>query len=188
LGIGLCFALPLFLFLRDRKLHGQLTPAPKAEAQTPSTSPDSAVAALGRERDSVWMPGGVRTEIHLDGEETGGSFCLLVDEPPTGWALPTHLHSEESETIHIVEGEFEMITDGERSILGPGDTAHVPVGIEHSGANLGASPGRRIVIFSPAGMEELFRELGTHDPSQLVDAGIALAAATRFGWRFGEAG
>ncbi|MBS1891542.1 MAG: hypothetical protein JST59_09620 [Actinobacteria bacterium] len=38
----------------------------------------------------VWMPGGVRTEIHLTGDETGGAFCLLVDHPHAGWSLPPH--------------------------------------------------------------------------------------------------
>jgi hypothetical protein len=26
----------------------------------------------------VFMPGGTRTEIHLDGSDTGGAFCLLL--------------------------------------------------------------------------------------------------------------
>jgi len=33
---------------------------------------------------TVWMPGGVRTEIHLAGEDTAGTFCLIVDHPPAG--------------------------------------------------------------------------------------------------------
>ena len=38
----------------------------------------------------VWMPGGLRTEVHLRGEDTGGAFCLLADEPQPGWSLPPH--------------------------------------------------------------------------------------------------
>ncbi len=63
------------------------------------------------------MPGGVRTEIQLTGEDTGGAFCLLVDHPPAGWSLPPHRHHQEAETIHIVEGDFEMEIDGARSRL-----------------------------------------------------------------------
>ena len=32
----------------------------------------------------VWMPGRVRTEIHLASQDTGGAFCMLVDYPPVG--------------------------------------------------------------------------------------------------------
>jgi len=60
----------------------------------------------------VWMPGGVRTEIHLTGADTGGAFCLLVDHPPAGWSLPAHIHEDAAETIHVIEGEFEMTIDG----------------------------------------------------------------------------
>src|ERR1700761_5683350 len=91
----------------------------------------------------VFMPGGVRTEVHLTGEDTGGFFCLLVDEPPAGWLLPAHLHTEAAETIHIIEGEFEMTIDGEIERLGAGETVHIPPGVVHSGANVGEGPGRR---------------------------------------------
>jgi hypothetical protein len=57
---------------------------------------------MAAEPQVVWMPGGVRTEIHLRAEETGGAFCLLVDEPPAGWSLPPHRHRGVAETIHIV--------------------------------------------------------------------------------------
>ncbi len=63
----------------------------------------------------VWMPGGVRTEIHLDSNDTGGSFCLLLDHPPAGWSLPAHRHRSAAETIHVIEGEFEMNVDGQYS-------------------------------------------------------------------------
>jgi anti-sigma factor ChrR (cupin superfamily) len=60
----------------------------------------------------VWMPGGVRTEVRLTAEDTDGALCLLVDHPPAGWLLPGHIHHNEAETIHIVEGSFEMTIDG----------------------------------------------------------------------------
>jgi quercetin dioxygenase-like cupin family protein len=132
----------------------------------------------------VWMPGGVRTEIHLGGADTGGAFCLLVDRPPAGWSLPAHLHADAAETVHVVEGEFEMSVAGSSERLGPGQTVHIPAGVVHSGANLGASPGRRVLIFSPAGMEEFFRDAGVASADAEIDPRAARAAATRHGWRF----
>jgi quercetin dioxygenase-like cupin family protein len=132
----------------------------------------------------VWMPGGVRTEIHLGGAETDGAFCMLVDHPPPGWSLPPHRHRHEAETVHIVEGEFEMVVAGERSRLRAGDTLVVPPDTVHSGGNIGERAGRRLIVFSPAGLERFFLEAGAPAPDAEVDLGAALAAATRHGWEF----
>ncbi len=132
----------------------------------------------------VWMPGRVRTEIHLTGEDTGGAFCLLVDHPPAGWSLPAHRHRNEAETIHVVEGVFEMEVDGRRSRLARGQTLHVPRGVIHSGANIGDQPGLRVLLFSPAGMERFIAEAGAPEPDSEIDAARTLASATRHGWEF----
>jgi mannose-6-phosphate isomerase-like protein (cupin superfamily) len=130
------------------------------------------------------MPGGVRTEIRLVAADTSGRFCLLVDHPPPGWSLPAHRHRNEAETIHIVEGDFEMEVEGVRSRLSAGQTVHVPRGAIHSGSNIGRRPGRRVVIFSPAGMERFFLEAGARTSGSDVDLAAALAAATNHGWEF----
>ncbi len=132
----------------------------------------------------VWMPGGVRTEIHLAAEDTAGAFCLLVDQPPPGWSLPAHRHSNEAETIHIVEGDFDMEVDGTRLRLSAGQTLHVPRGVIHSGSNAGSQPGRRVLMFSPAGMERFFLEAGAPGPGAEIDAAATLVHATRHGWEF----
>ncbi len=132
----------------------------------------------------VWMPGGVRTEIHLAAGDTDGAFCLLVDEPPGGWSLPPHLHRGTAETIHVLYGEFWMQVEGKRSILPAGETLHIPAGAAHSGGNLGDVPGRRVVIFSPGGMERFFLEAGAATALAEVETAAALAAAQRHGWEF----
>ncbi len=130
------------------------------------------------------MPGGVRTEIHLAAADTGGEFCLLVDHPPPGWSLPAHRHRNEAETIHIVEGDFEMEVDGTRFGLSSGQTLHVPRGVVHSGANVGQQPGRRVLLFSPAGMERFFLDAGAPEPGEELDAAGTVAHAVRHGWEF----
>jgi quercetin dioxygenase-like cupin family protein len=139
---------------------------------------------VANEPQVVWMPGGTRTEIHLTGADTGGSFCLLVDHPPPGWSLPPHIHTDAAETIHVVEGEFAMTIDGVTEQFGPGRTVHIPAGVVHAGANVGPGPGRRLLTFSPAGMEEFFLEAGTASPDAEVDQAAALDSALRHGWQF----
>jgi quercetin dioxygenase-like cupin family protein len=132
----------------------------------------------------VWMPGAVRTEIHLAGQDTAGAFCLLVDQPPAGWSLPPHRHANEAETIHIVEGDFEMDVEGAATRLSAGETIHIPQGVTHRGANVGQKTGRRIVIFSPAGMERFFLEAGASTAESEPDLAEVLASAARHGWQF----
>jgi quercetin dioxygenase-like cupin family protein len=132
----------------------------------------------------VWMPGDTRTEIHLVTEDTDGRFCMLVDHPPPDWSLPAHLHSNESETIHIVAGEFEMEVDGERMVVSVGETVHVPRGVIHSGRNIGEQTGTRVLLFSPSGMECFFMEAGAAAPDDTVDRAATAAAAMRHGWAF----
>lgn len=132
----------------------------------------------------VWMPGGVRTEIQLDSGDTAGAFCLLVDEPPAGWALPTHLHRDHAETIHVVSGEFEVDVDGATARLGAGQTVHVPAGVRHSSRNVGEAPGRRVLLFNPGGMEGFFLQAGAETPTAEIEPDELRAAARRHGWEF----
>lgn len=130
------------------------------------------------------MPGGVRTEIHLTAEDTANAFCLLVDEPPARWSLPAHRHRGVAETIHVVAGEFWMEIEGVRRELSAGHTLHIPADAVHAGGTVGASGGRRIIVFSPGGMEQFFLEAGAPSAEAEVDAAGALAAAQRHGWEF----
>ena len=130
------------------------------------------------------MPGHVRTEIQLRGEDTDGAFCLIVDRPPAGWSLPAHRHRNEAETIVVVEGEFEFDLAGARSRVSPGQSIHVPRGVTHASANIGPQTGCRVVLFSPAGMEGFFLEAGAATPDSEIDPASALACATRHGWEF----
>lgn len=151
---------------------------------TPLARPPLYGLFVARETPVVWMPGGVRTEMHLTAGDTGGAFCLFVDEPPVGWSLPAHRHRNEAETIHIVAGDFVVEIGGEPSRLCAGETVHIPKGAIHSSANVGARPGQRVVIFSPAGMERFFQEAGMSSADAAIDPGAALASAIRHGWEF----
>jgi hypothetical protein len=130
------------------------------------------------------MPESVRTEVHLGSDQTAGAFCLLIDEPPAAWSPPAHWHRNEAETIHVVEGEFAMEVAGEQCVLTAGKTIHVPRGVVHSSGNVGHRPGRRILLFSPVGMERFFLETGAPSPDAEFDATAALESASRHGWVF----
>lgn len=134
----------------------------------------------------VWMPGGVRTEIHLSAQDTGGAFCMLVDYPPAGWSLPPHVHNNEAETIHVLKGRFEIEVARQHSHLDRGQTVHVPQGVVHATANSGRSTGQRLLLFSPAGMERFFLEAGVSKEGAEIDVSATRACAIQHGWEFVE--
>lgn len=86
--------------------------------------------------------------------------------------------------IHLLEGEFEIEVDGTSSQLSAGQTVHIPRGVTHAGANIGKSPGRRVFLFSPGGLERFFLEAGAPTPEREIDSMAALTLATRHGWEF----
>ena len=77
-----------------------------------------------------------------------------------------------------------MQVDGKRSRVSGGQTVHVPRGVIHSGANIGDKLGRRVLLFSPAGMERFFLEAGAPTQGGELDAAGTVVHAVRHGWEF----
>ncbi len=110
--------------------------------------------------ESLWVFGGLVT-FYAVGEDTGGAFTLLEEEtsPKTG-ALP-HLHHEEDQAFYVLEGEHEFVCDGRAIAAEVGSFVYVPRGTVHSFTNVGTTPGRILVLSTPAGgTERFFFEVG----------------------------
>ena len=74
---------------------------------------------------------------------------------------PPHRHHAEDETFILLEGEltFRM---GDQSIdATAGTTLFVPRGTVHSFRTAGSTPARMLFMYSPAGMEGMFAEIGS---------------------------
>ena len=134
---------------------------------------------------TVWLPGDLRVDICVTSNESDGAFSLLVDHPGSGWSLPPHRHRNEAETIHFLEGRFETTIDGRRIESGPGDTVHIPRMTTHSGSRLDDGPGRRILVFSPGGLDGFFTEAGRADPADVIAPAELAELAQRYGWKLG---
>ena len=112
------------------------------------------------EGKSLWVFGGLVTFYAL-GEDTGGAFTLFEEETsPQIGALP-HLHHEEDQAFYILEGEHEFVCDGQAFATEAGSFVYVPRGVVHSFTNVGTTPGRILVLSTPAGgTERFFFEVG----------------------------
>jgi quercetin dioxygenase-like cupin family protein len=103
--------------------------------------------------------------VLLSANDTAGRFCLVDMHVPQGGGPPPHRHDFE-ETFIILEGELEATFRGKKTIVRVGETIHVPANAPHQFHNSSGLPVRMLCICSPAGQEELFKEIGVPVPTR----------------------
>ena len=79
--------------------------------------------------------------------------------PPAG-GPPSHVHSREEEGFYIVEGEITLQVDDKQMIATAGMFANMPIGVPHSFKNESNKPAKMLIIVAPAGLEQMFFEVG----------------------------
>ncbi|MDA7430468.1 cupin domain-containing protein [Primorskyibacter aestuariivivens] len=108
---------------------------------------------------------GVVYKTILSSDTSGGALSIIdnVSRPDTG--PPRHVHSDCDEAFVVLSGEVAFEVEGQLVHRGPGQTAFVPRGAEHSFRVLGHQPARMLTIFSPGGFEAFFAEMAENDYS-----------------------
>jgi quercetin dioxygenase-like cupin family protein len=74
------------------------------------------------------------------------NMTLSFVEVQAGGQLPEHAHIHEQVT-HLIEGEFELILDGDPVHLLPGDLIVIPSSVKHSGRAIKTS--KLMDVFNP---------------------------------------
>jgi mannose-6-phosphate isomerase-like protein (cupin superfamily) len=97
--------------------------------------------------------------ITMTGEQTDGRFCVIDMHIPPGGGPPPHRHDFE-ETFVLLEGEMEATFRGRKSTVRAGDTLNVPANAPLQFHNGSTRPVRMLCIYSPAGQEKFFVEVG----------------------------
>jgi quercetin dioxygenase-like cupin family protein len=139
--------------------------------------------------ERIWIVGDTLL-FKATADTTGRALTAIECEAAPGGGPPPHIHEDEDESFYVLEGEFEILL-GDRLIqAGPGDFAFVPRGTVHRFANVGDTPGRLLILFTPGGLEQFFRAAGTpatgDGPAPPLDAAELArtdAAAPRYGLR-----
>lgn len=98
------------------------------------------------------------------GKETNGRYSQIDATVPPGGGPPPHIHHREAESFYVVEGEMSFWVDGEKSVVHAGSFAHMPIGSLHAFRNESKTPTRMIITIIPAGLEEMFIEVGRDLP------------------------
>ncbi len=111
--------------------------------------------AVNLSAPAYWSLGELLTVV-ATAEETGGAFTLFEEATSPGSSAFPHLHHEEDQAFYVVEGEHEFVCDGRAFEARPGSFVYVPRGTVHSFENVGATPGRLLILSAPAGGTEAF--------------------------------
>jgi mannose-6-phosphate isomerase-like protein (cupin superfamily) len=111
---------------------------------------------------------------------TGGALTIFEEVPPL-LDTPPHVHSREDELFYILEGEH-IVQRGQMEFgVGPGDAVFLPRGVPHAQRRVVPGEGRLLVVCSPAGFEEFFRDLAAADADGRLGPDAYAAASERAG-------
>lgn len=80
-------------------------------------------------------------------------LLLVRVRMPVGKAHEFHRHPEMEEIIYVEEGTAEQWVDREKKLLGPGESAHIPMDVVHGTYNAGDTTLVFLAILSPAKSE-----------------------------------
>jgi mannose-6-phosphate isomerase-like protein (cupin superfamily) len=121
-------------------------------------NPDSTVLETGRGQ-RFWLMGDFYA-VKATAEQTGGAYSITEIESFPGNGPPAHIHRKEDECFYVVEGAFSVILGDRIFDVADGDFVRIPKGTPHTYKNVGAVPGKMLVILSPGGLERMWAELG----------------------------
>ncbi len=114
--------------------------------------------------------------ILLSGEDTAGRYSLIDMYVPPGGGPPPHRHDFE-ESFTVLEGEIEATFRGEKVTVRTGQVIQIPANAPHQFRNISGQPARLLCICSPAGQEQMFREIGVEVPTRTTVSSKPDAAA-----------
>lgn len=79
---------------------------------------------------------------------------------PYGMSPPLHVHRNEDEVLHILEGSVRVQVDGVESVAHAGQTVMAPKGVPHSFRVESPEGARCLTITSGGDLERMIRENG----------------------------
>lgn len=123
------------------------------------------------------------------GEETDGRYATFEAIVPPGSGPPPHIHSREEESFLVLEGEMTFQLGDDRIVASKGTFLNMPIGSQHCFKNESDKTARLLISVAPAGLEQMFFEVGqpladdaeTAPPPSQADIEKLLEAAPRYG-------
>ncbi len=125
--------------------------------------------------------------IHVGGDETDGRYSVLENLVPEGDMPPLHVHHEDDEVFHVIDGRVTLFLPGQQVELAQGETFRAPRGIPHT-YRVDSERARLLVFSEPPRFEQLVRAFSEPAPADQLpppdrplDVEALGAAAARVG-------
>jgi quercetin dioxygenase-like cupin family protein len=122
---------------------------------------------------------GDHVDMLVTSEMTGGASATLLETSPPGGGPPPHRHENEDETFFIVEGEYELLVDGEWVKGHPGEAFYRARGTVHGFRNSGTSTAKMLIFVEPGGFQKYLEEISPL--SVPADLGKLIDISNRYG-------
>src|SRR5260221_3511774 len=103
---------------------------------------------------------GVRVKILLSSKDSGGQFSLIEGLMPPGGDGGLHLHTNEDESMHLLEGELEVTIGDRKFLLSSGESYFAPRNVPHRIRNRSQTPARSLLLTTPGGFDAFISQAG----------------------------
>jgi len=106
---------------------------------------------------------GIIYKVLVPGNQTQNKYSIIEITFPPGeeTEIPLHKHGNEALAIQVIEGNFSF-RYGKKTLEGNKDTLlRFERDTSHSYMKIGKDQGKLLVTYTPAGLENFFREIGT---------------------------
>lgn len=150
------------------------------------TQPEHAAVSARGEGDTYWT--GFPNTVRISGEDTAGAFTVIEMRVPPGFSGPPHVHHQDHQTDHVVEGELVFTVGEDTFLVEAGSIVHCPKGIPHSFRNDSEAEAVVYDWLHPAGFDEFMARAApaVSDPSDPPDLDMdrAMELAPEYGLEF----
>ena len=109
-------------------------------------------------QDLVLKAFGAEARFHLTGAQTEGRYTMFTEVTPPGGGPPPHVHANQDEWFHVLEGRVAFFLDNQWTEAGVGVSAFIPRGTPHTFKNVGDVPLKLLIHVAPAGFEDFYAE------------------------------
>jgi mannose-6-phosphate isomerase-like protein (cupin superfamily) len=124
--------------------------------------------------------GGLTIAVCAAAETTGGQFSVIEELPPL-FDTPAHIHANEDEYFHVLEGEHAILVGEKEHRLGPGEGIFAPRGVPHAQRRIDPGVGRMLLVYAPGGFEGFFRHLAAAEANGSLGDGAYAVASEEYG-------
>lgn len=139
-----------------------------------------AIGSDAAKTKSFWLLNNYLT-LRADRTTTDGKYDLIEGYFPAGAQTPPHRHTRYSEQLYVLEGEFTVWVGKDKVVLGPGESAFIPMGKPHVVAALSGQPARGLVVAAPSAFADLIAATGTQNQDEAPDMELFMRLSTEIG-------